>query len=243
VRHGILSRHPILPWESREEYEEIHLALAAEYASEGPTEGHLVEEIAGIIWRKRRLRLAETATFRKKYRSKIDHDQSDTMASGIVGAWTGSTNNFHWITDVFNLKPEEVAQELQEATEALQSAKKAQEIIDPESPDTYNQALETLADGLREWWEEELEGEGYSPSPESILEFLEGEVIPYFSQRQALFSNHGSIMAQVQGEALDIVKLENLSRYEIFLDRKLERILSILLKLQALRQEKEQVPE
>jgi hypothetical protein len=36
-------------------------------------------------------------------------------------------------------------------------------------------------------------------------------------------------------QALDTEKLENLARYEIFLDRKLERTLSILLKLQATR--------
>jgi hypothetical protein len=245
VRHGILSHHAILPWEPREDYEALHLALVGEYAPEGPTEEHLVEEIAGIIWRKRRLRLAETAAFRKKYRSKIDHDRSDTMASGVVGAWTGSTNKLYWNTNVFNLKSDQVAQELEEATEALHNAEKAQEIIDPESPDTYNQALEMLADGLREWWEEELQGEGsnYSPSPEDLLSFLEAEVIPYFSQRRAVLSNHGSIMAQVQGEALDTEKLENLARYEVFLDRKLERILSMLLKLQALRHEHEQDPE
>lgn len=72
---------------------------------------------------------------------------------------------------------------------------------------------------------------------------MEVEVIPYFSQRRAVLSNHGSIIAQVQGEALDTEKLENLARYEIFLDRKLERILSILLKLQALRKEQEQDAE
>jgi hypothetical protein len=38
---------------------------------------------------------------------------------------------------------------------------------------------------------------------------------------------------------MDTARLENLSRYEIFLDRKLERTLSMLLKLQALRQEQE----
>jgi hypothetical protein len=143
VRHGILSRDPILPWESREEYEELHLALVAEYAPKGPTEEHLVEEISGIIWRKRRLLPAENTVFCKKYRSKIDYDRSDTMASGIVGAWTGSTNNFQWITNVFNLKPGQVAQELEEATEALRSAEKAQEIIDPESPDIWP---------WRRWW-------------------------------------------------------------------------------------------
>src|SRR5829696_7729070 len=40
-------------------------ALAAEHQPRGPTEEHLVEEIAGIMWRKRRLRLAEAATIRR----------------------------------------------------------------------------------------------------------------------------------------------------------------------------------
>jgi hypothetical protein len=102
-----------------------------------------------------------------------------------------------------------------------------------------SRGLKMLLEGTREWWEEELgdEDSEYSPAPESLLEFLEEEAIPYFSQRLAVLSNHGSIMAQAQGEALDVAKLENLSRYEIFLDRKLERTLSMLLKLQALRQE------
>ena len=174
VRHGILSRYTILPWESREEHEALHLALVAKYAPEGPTEEHLVEEIAGIVWRKRRLRLAENAAFRNKYRSKVSYDGSDTMASGLVGLWSGSTKDFRWMGEVFTMKPGEVTQELQEATEALQGAEKAQKIIDSESPETYSQALETLLDGTREWWEEELEDEDseYYPAPESLLEFL-----------------------------------------------------------------------
>jgi len=245
VRHGILSRYTILPWESREEYEELHLALVAEYAPEGPTEEHLVEEIAGIIWRKRRLRLAETAAFRKKYRSKVSYDGSDIMASGLAGVWRGSTKDFQLLSDVFAIKAEEMAQELRESYEALQSAKKAQEIINPEGAETYSLALAALLDGIRQWWEEELEDEDseYSPTPEGLLEFLDEEVIPYFSQRLAVISNHSSIMAQAQGESLDIARLENLARYEIFLDRKLERTLSMLLKLQALRQEQEPVTE
>ena len=39
-------------------------ALVAEHAP-GPTEEHLVEELAGILWRKRRLRLAEAAAHRR----------------------------------------------------------------------------------------------------------------------------------------------------------------------------------
>ena len=65
LRHGVLSRYTVLPWESADEYRAVVEALVAEHAPQGPTEEHLVEEIAGILWRKRRLRLAEAAAHRR----------------------------------------------------------------------------------------------------------------------------------------------------------------------------------
>ena len=64
LRHGVLSRYTVLPWEDADEYGGLVGALAAEHAPRGPTEEHLVEELAGILWRKRRLRLAEAAAHR-----------------------------------------------------------------------------------------------------------------------------------------------------------------------------------
>jgi hypothetical protein len=68
LRHGVLSRHTVLPWEDRSEYHALLDALVTEHAPNGPTEEHLVEELAGIIWRKRRLRMAEAAVYREKLR-------------------------------------------------------------------------------------------------------------------------------------------------------------------------------
>src|SRR6476646_7586505 len=65
LRHGVLSRYTVLPWENADEYRTLVAALVAEHTPEGPTEEHLVEELAGILWRKRRLRLAEAATHRR----------------------------------------------------------------------------------------------------------------------------------------------------------------------------------
>ena len=65
LRHGVLSRYTVLPWEDGAEYQALVAALAAEHAPQGPTEEHLVEELAGILWRKRRLRLAEAAAHRR----------------------------------------------------------------------------------------------------------------------------------------------------------------------------------
>ena len=65
LRHGVLSRCTVLPWEDEQEYRAVVSALVAEHAPQGPTEEHLVEEVTGIIWRKRRLRLAEAAAHRR----------------------------------------------------------------------------------------------------------------------------------------------------------------------------------
>ena len=64
LRHGVLSRYTVLPWEDAAEYRDLVASLVAEHAPHGATEEHLVEELAGILWRKRRLRLAEAAAHR-----------------------------------------------------------------------------------------------------------------------------------------------------------------------------------
>ena len=46
LRHGVLSRYTVLPWESADEYQAVVEALVAEHGPQGPTEEHLVEEIA-----------------------------------------------------------------------------------------------------------------------------------------------------------------------------------------------------
>jgi hypothetical protein len=83
LRHGVLSRHTVLPWEDRSEYRAMLDALVTEHAPNGPTEEHLIEELAGIIWRKRRLRMAEAAV----YREKLRHDATGYQTpEHLVGA-------------------------------------------------------------------------------------------------------------------------------------------------------------
>ena len=42
LRHGVLSRHTVLPWEDHNEYCRLLDALVAEHRPQGPTEEHLV---------------------------------------------------------------------------------------------------------------------------------------------------------------------------------------------------------
>jgi hypothetical protein len=49
LRHGILSRFVVLPWEDATEYATLVASLVAEHQPAGLTEEHLVEELAGIL--------------------------------------------------------------------------------------------------------------------------------------------------------------------------------------------------
>ena len=59
----------------------------------------------------------------------------------------------------------------------------------------------------------------------------------WYVQRRKELENRPLIRAQAFGQSLDPDKLSRLARYEVHLDRKLERTLAMLLRLQDLRRE------
>ena len=67
-----------------------------------------------------------------------------------------------------------------------------------------------------------------------LRRLLEGKVLPWFANRKNELAK-ALIREQAFGEALDPDKLERLGRYEVHLDRKLERMLTMLLRLKELR--------
>jgi hypothetical protein len=250
TRHGILSKHILLPWEPREEYEDLHHSLKQEYVPGGPTEEHLVEEIAGIIWRKRRLRFAETSTYRERFLKKITQNSSEIVRSCLVEIPPAVIDQ-HGVGDIFTINSEKASHELREAQKTLQTVQQVRKILKTEGPEKYQLALERLSPQVRESWEEASTGDedlesyqpDYEPTPKGLLAFLDDEIIPDYSNRLVFLSHRGEIITQAQGEATDTERLEKLARYEVFLDRKLERTLSVLFKLQALRKEKEKEKE
>jgi hypothetical protein len=83
LRHGVLWQYTVLPWEDGAEYDALIEALAEEHSPRGPTEEHLVEELVGIIWRKRRLRQAEAAAHHRALRRTTDSYQETAKAAVI----------------------------------------------------------------------------------------------------------------------------------------------------------------
>ncbi len=103
LKHGVLSRYTVLPWEDFGQYYALLTALVVEHSPQGPTEEHLVEELAGILWRKRRLRLAEAAA----HRQGLEHASEPycgTVKAALVHLDSGQQNE--WVVNAIRTTPE-----------------------------------------------------------------------------------------------------------------------------------------
>ena len=245
TKHGALSGH-LLPWEDRDELDALHEALVAEHAPEGPTEHHLVEEIAGIMWRKRRLVLAEAAAYRAGLKRTVSYGFSFESVSSRALA---HLHDRAVSADVPRSEHPHTAEELAELEEAAAAAGRALDVLGRNKPGAYEEALNALHPSTSDWWAETLEegrqaepGEHgddeeqpYSADVDGLASFLCDEVLPWLARRGQALEQRPLIRAQALGEALDPDRLDKLARYETHLDRKLGRVLGMLLRLQELR--------
>jgi hypothetical protein len=128
---------------------------------------------------------------------------------------------------------------------ALRSPPRHQQGVNFGRRSGVNFGLDALREDTREWWadmlargpdELEEEEEPFTADPEGLRRFVETEALPWFEKRKKELANRPLIRDQAFGEALDPDKLERLGRYEVHLDRKLERMLAMLLRLKDLRQ-------
>ena len=213
LRHGVLSRHTVLPWEDGEEYRVLLEALVAEHKPEGPTEEHLVEELAGIIWRKRRLRLGESAVHHRALRRASDPHQ-DTVDAALINM--AGNVDANCVGDAVRTTDEQTAEETADLKEDQAMTEEALRILASPSPSAYSRALAALRDDTQRWWQQQLssapedydeEHEPYSADAESLKRFIEDKVLPWYEKRRQELQNRPLIRAQAFGEAVDPSRL------------------------------------
>ncbi len=244
IKHGVLSRHTVLAHEDGTEFGELLAALVAEHQPNGPTEAHLVEELAGSIWRKRRVLQAEGASINRGLLSiaKTRHDRPtdpDGPARAAVPfepqmAGT-SLNHPSELAEVVRATAAETRKRIDEAEADLASTIRAAEILRRGGVRAYDRAIRAFTEGYSQWWADSLDDEGVEATAESLAKFINDDMLPYSRQAVIEAQNRDAIKAQTLGEGLQAHRLEKLNRYETHLDRKFERTLAMLLKLKELR--------
>lgn len=233
MRHGILSRYTVLSHEDADEYRTLLLGFVEEHQPAGATEAHLVEELAGIIWRKRRVLQAEGASINQGLKGAARNAEGVIPAAapfepGLSGKGTD-------LRGLMAMTPEDVAERQRHARYDLEATQKAAAILRRGGANAYDKALRALLPDSRDWWQEYVEEEECPETAEGLAEFIREHLEPLCVGMEKEARHHEAIKAQALGEGLQVHRLEKLTRYETHLDRKFERTLAMLVKLKELR--------
>jgi len=234
MRHGILSRYTVLAHENADDYQALLTALAEDHQPIGATQIHLVEEMAGIIWRKRRVLLAEGANINQGL--KVSARDAERVIPAAAPFERGLSGKGTDIRDLMDLTPAEIASRRHDATEDLEATRKAAAILRRGGGATvFEKALRALRSDSKTWWQDCLTEEEFPETAEGLADFIETHLDPFCALAEKEARHHEAIKAQALGEGLQAYRLEKLNRYETHLDRKFERTLGMLLKLKELK--------
>ena len=233
TKHGILSSLVVLAHEDHADFDDLLAALIDEHRPAGMTERHLIEELATIIWRKRRVLLAEGAKINEGLKSAVNSPKSVMpSAAPFQRGLTGENTD---LREMFDMTVKDVAESQRDAALDLAATQKAAAILRKGGPNAYAKARRALIPESRDWWDEHVEEESYLATADGLAQFIRESLEPICIRmaHEARFTP--AIKAQTLGEGLRAHLLEKLNRYETHLDRKFERTLAMLLKLKELR--------
>lgn len=233
MKHGILSRLVVLSHENGEEFADLMAALIEEHQPAGMTERHLIEELASIIWRKRRVLLAEGSRINEGLKGAMNSPQSIMPAA--VPFQRGLSGENVYLHDLLTATPEEMADQQRESAIDLAAARKASAILYKGGLNAYEKARRVLIPESRDWWDSLVEDEEFLANADGLTQFIREKLEPIISGMEREARYQPEIKAQTLGEGLQVHRLEKLNRYETHLDRKFERTLAMLLKMKQLR--------
>jgi hypothetical protein len=149
------------------------------------------------------------------------------------------------VGEAVQITPADTEEEIRDLDDDEATTRRALDSLRSRRNDAYQVALAELREDTQGWWADTLklkphelaqDEEPATADPEGLRRFLEEKVLPWFRNRKQEIDRRALLREQAFGESLDPDKLERLGRYEVHLDRKLERTLAMLLRLKDLRQ-------
>jgi len=253
TKHGIFSTAVLLPRESRAEFDLLHAGLWEALQPEGKLEEVLVEKLAAVLWRHRRLLLTEAAEIRKSVEFMAwDQQNAQQEKAEEIGR---DAHDLEYkgglIKDIRN--PDvlsrclELLAELREGVERKGFKGDDSEILGKIYGESHHEHLGT---NVYDWYlvwsntasvsEAERVSQGYASADKCKQKVLEGidEELRRLKRYQKI---QGAIEAdRMKLEALrrcvpESPSLDRLLRYEASLERGFDRTLSQLERLQRIR--------
>ena len=237
VKHGLRSSVTVLPHESKEAFEELRDKFIAEYLPQGPTENVLVEELASIVWRKRRVLTAEAASLNDGLERTINFPKRLINTSWPFHLHINDSGDDggeieRELRSLLALDEDGLREHKKHLAEMRESLKAAGERLAQGGKGAARQAFGLLAEDLQDLW---YATSRCSNTKEDIENFILNEVSQKVDNAEEITNCVTEIRQQAAGSSFHGFPFEQIARYEAHLDRKFERTLSMLLKLKEIR--------
>ncbi len=253
TKYGIFSEVVVLKGESRAGYQSLLKGLWEAFQPEGRLEEVLVEKLAMILWRHRRLFVAEGAEIRKNIeflewdQRNQQQEEAEEIGSSSILDYNGGLIRKIQNPDV-----------LERCLELLAELRQGIEIegFDPErdtpileriyGESDKNRLRKTLYEAYEIWLctsnasEEEREREGYASQErcrKNILGEIDDEIrrLKRYQKTQASIESDRTKLESLRRIVPESPALDRLLRYEASLERAFDRTLSQLERLQRMR--------
>ena len=88
LSHGAYSSEVVLPWENKQDFNDLHKSFQEELLPDGALEEETVYDLACLHWKKRRLNIGSQLAFRR------DRDVSALTEAGRLNGWEGIAEHF-----------------------------------------------------------------------------------------------------------------------------------------------------
>jgi len=256
IKHGIFSECALLPGESRDKYESLLTGISDALQPQGRLEELLVEKLAVLTWRQRRLLLAEGAEIRQSTEF-WEGDQRIQQAKGteekvLEFTWTATADpsDPDLIRKIQN--PDllerriELLRELKQAIKSSGFDEERDTSLLEKIYGSENSLREDLSEIYRRWAltaeaaEEERPREGYA-TPEQcknkVLSEIQDEIgrLQKYQRERAAVESERSNLETLSRKVPTPEELDRLLRYEASLERSFDRTLNQFERMQRLR--------
>ena len=174
LKHGILSRYTVLSHENHADYESLVNSLMDEHLPTGATEQHLIEELASVIWRKRRVLQAEGATINQDLKSVASNTKAVVQAAAPFqrGVYSQTID----LGDVMDRSQDEVTEYQRAASQDIESLQKASRLLRQAAKGAYKKAIAALLPDSREMWREAITAEQYTGDAKGLRSYMDAVV-------------------------------------------------------------------
>ncbi len=235
----------LLPWEDATEFRALHSAFHSEHQPKGATEQSLVDQLAWIEWRRRRLMLGERAAHMASLQERIgeDHKTRQTLSRALIGHEGRAEKDE--LAEALRHAPERDQTDVDDAIEDERLTRKGIAVL--EGGGAYSKGLAAIRDDTRGWWSrvlaedvatypdgQSIGGEDYTPyraEALSLQRFLKDDVLPIIEETRAQASRRPAIRLQAQGESLDPHRADRIFALDERLTRQFGKTLAMLIRL------------